>query len=81
MRNISSFPDLIKSTSSNANCENISYDLEGYFTREPVQETFGYIFYKNIYQERAETILRKNFFTKLLSKLTKECVFSLYIKG
>ena len=66
------FPDLLKSADTNANYEDVFYDVKSHFNSIPIAETIEYIL-KRIYTNKELKPLRKKFiFKKLLIKLTKE---------
>ena len=59
-----SFPDLLKSTLSDDNYEDISYDVESLFTSIPVQETIDYILYKIYVKKELNPFYKKVNFQK-----------------
>ena len=71
------FPDLFRNTEESDDYEYVSYDAESLFTSIPVKEMIDCIIQKNLRIERNKTFCKKSIFTKLLSKLTQECVFSI----
>ena len=70
------FPDLLKSADTNANYEDVSYDVESLFTSIPVAETIEYILKRIYTNKELKSLCKKSIFKKLLIKLTKESVFS-----
>ena len=70
------FPDLLKSADTNANYEDVSYDVESLFTSIPVAETIEYILKRIYTNKELKPLCKKTIFKKLLIKLTKESVFS-----
>ena len=71
-----SFPELLKSSSNNECCEDVSYDFESLFTSFPVQETIDYMLQGIYVRTEVKPFHKKLIFKKMLSKLTKECAFS-----
>ena len=71
-----SFPELLKSSSNDECCEDVSYDIESLFTSFPVQETIDYMLQRIYVRTEIKRFWQKPIFKKLLSKLTKEYVFS-----
>ena len=71
-----SFPELLKSSSNDECCEDVSYDIESLFTSFPVQETIDYMLQRIYVRTEIKRFCKKPIFKKLLSKLTKEYVFS-----
>ena len=69
------FPDLLKSTDTNANYEDVSYDAESLFTSIPVSETIEYILNRIYTNKELKSLCKKSIFKKLLIKLAKEIVF------
>ena len=76
IRDTLSFPDLLKSASSDDNYEDVSYDVGSLFTSIPVQETIDYILYKIYVKKELKPFCKKSIFKKQLNKLMTECVFS-----
>ena len=70
------FPDLIKNASNSNKYEDVSYDVESFFTSIPVEETINYIVDRTYVRKEIEPLCKKLIFKKLLFKLTKGCVFS-----
>ena len=70
------FPDLLKSADTNANYEDVSYDVESLFTSIPVAETIEYILKRIYTNKEKKPLYKKSIFKKLLIKLSKKSVFS-----
>ena len=70
IRDISSFPDFLKSAPSDENYEDVSYDVESLLTSMPVQETIDYILYKIYIKKELKPFCKNSIFRKLLNKLT-----------
>ena len=79
------FPDLLKSADTNANYEDVSYDVESLFTSIPVAETIEYIM-KHIYTNKELNLYVKSLFLKnicyyfiigdMQSEIWYRCLFS-----
>ena len=79
------FPDLLKSADTNANYEDVSYDVESLFTSIPVAETIEYIM-KHIYTNKELNLYVKSLFLKnicyyfiigdMQSEIWCRCLFS-----
>ena len=74
-----SFPELLKNSSNDESYEDISHDVESFFTSIPVQETIVYILSRIFVCKKIKTFCKKSIFKKKLLRLTKECVFSVNI--
>ena len=64
------FPDLLKSADTNANYEDVSYDVESLFTSIPVAETIEYILKRIYTNKELKPLCKMSIFKKLLIKLT-----------
>ena len=76
IRDTWSFPNLLKSTPSDDNYEGVSYVEKSLFTSIHVEETIDYILYKIYAEKQLKPFCKKSIFQNLLTKLTKECIFS-----
>ena len=63
------FPDLLKNEDTNANYEDVSYDVESLFTSIPVVETIEYILKRICTNKEKKPLCKKSIFKKLLIKL------------
>ena len=70
------FPDLLKNADTNANYEDVSYDVESLFSSSPVVETIEYILKRIYTNKELKPFCKKFIFKTSLIKLTKELVFS-----
>ena len=68
--------NLLKNADTNANYEDVSYDVGSIFTSTPVVETIEYILKRIYTNKELKPTCEKSIFKKLLIKLTKESVFS-----
>ena len=58
------FPDLLKSADTNANYEDVSYDVESLFTSIPVAETIEYILKRINTNKELKPLCKKSIFKK-----------------
>ena len=74
------FPNLLKNIENSDDYENVSYNVESYysilFTSIPVKETIDYIIRKKYTKNIIEPMCKKSIFRKLSIKLTKKYTFS-----
>ena len=71
------FLDLLKSADTNANYDDVSYDLESLFTNIPVAETIEHILIHIYTNKELKLLCKKSIYKKLLIKLTEESSFQL----
>lgn len=69
IRDIFSFPDLLKSAPSGNNFKNVSHEGENLFKR-----LFDYILYKIYFKKELKPFCQKSIFRNLLNKLEKQCI-------
>ena len=60
------FPDLLKSADTNANYEDVSYDVESLFTSIPVAETIEYILKRIYTNKELKLFCKKSIFKKYM---------------
>ena len=70
------FPDLLKNADTNANYEDVAYDVESLFTSNPVAEIVEYILKRKYTNRELKLLCKKSIFKNLLKKLIKKSVFS-----
>ena len=66
----------MKNTSNDESHEDVSSDVESFFTSIPVQLTVDYILQRVYVGKEIKVFCKKSIFKKLILKLTKECLFS-----
>ena len=74
--NTLAFPELLKNIENSDDYEDVSYDAESIFTIITIKETTDYIIHKIYTKNVIESMCKKLIFKKLLTKVTKECTFS-----
>ena len=74
---ILALPDLLRNAEESNDYGNVSYDLKNLFTRIAVKEMIEYIIQKIYVRKEIKPFCKRSIFTKLLKKLTQECVFSI----
>ena len=71
IRDIFSFPDLLKSAQSGNNFKNVSHEGENLY---PFKRLFDYILYKIYFKKELKPFCQKSIFRNLLNKLAKQCI-------
>ena len=68
---------MLRNTEGSDDYEDVPHDVESLFTSIPIKETIDYIIKTFHVKKEIKPFCKKSTFTKLLRKLTQECVFSI----
>ena len=71
------FPNFLRKAEESDDYEDVSCAAESLLKSIPVKETIDYIIPKIYVKKEIKPPCKKSIFTKLLRKLTQECVFSI----